>query len=44
MITARFDLNPVRVFELLVRLSQNYSVPVADIAAEVVARGSGRRR
>jgi hypothetical protein len=43
MVMERFGINAVQAFELLVRLSQNSNTRVADIAAEVVARGPDRR-
>ncbi len=40
MIMERFDVGAVRAFELLTRLSQNTNRRVADIAEELVSRGS----
>ncbi|MBD0322586.1 MAG: GAF and ANTAR domain-containing protein [Aldersonia sp.] len=39
-IMERFDVDAVRAFELLVKLSQNSNTRVIDIAAQIVARGS----
>jgi GAF domain-containing protein len=39
MIMERFDVDAVRAFDLLTRVSQNSNVRVADVAAEIVARG-----
>lgn len=39
-IMERFDVGAVRAFELLVKLSQDSNTRVADVAAEIVARGS----
>jgi GAF domain-containing protein len=41
MIMERFDVDAVRAFELLVRLSQTANTPVTDIAADLV-RGRAR--
>nr|WP_234787491.1 ANTAR domain-containing protein [Mycolicibacter sinensis] len=39
----RFDIDAVRAFELLKRLSQNLNVPLAEVAHQVVGRqGAGR--
>lgn len=43
MIMERFDVHPVQAFELLVKVSQNSNTRVADVAAEVVARGPDHR-
>ncbi len=43
MIMERFDVDAVHAFELLVKLSQNTNTPVANIAAEIIARGSHSR-
>lgn len=40
MIMERFHVDAVQAFELLVKLSQNSNTRVADIAAEIVARGA----
>ena len=40
MIMERFDVDAVRAFELLTRVSQNTNTPVANLAADIVARGS----
>ena len=39
MIMERFAVDAVRAFELLTNLSQNSNIPVAKIAADLVARG-----
>lgn len=39
IIMERFGVDSVRAFELLTRVSQNSNVRVADVAAEIVARG-----
>lgn len=39
MIMERFQVDAVRAFELLVRLSQNSNIRVAEIAEEIVSRG-----
>ncbi len=39
MIMERFDVDALRAFDLLTRVSQNSNVRVADVAAEIVARG-----
>lgn len=38
MLMERFDLDAVRAFELLKRLSQNMNTPLADVAQQVVGR------
>jgi ANTAR domain/GAF domain len=43
MIMERFDVDAVRAFELLTKLSQSSNIRVADVAAEIVARGSDSR-
>jgi GAF domain-containing protein len=40
MIMERFDVDAVRAFELLVRVSQNSNIRVAEVAEEIVSRGS----
>jgi AmiR/NasT family two-component response regulator len=40
MMIERFNVDAVRAFELLSRLSQNSNIPVAEVAEEMVARGS----
>jgi AmiR/NasT family two-component response regulator len=40
MIMERFAVDAVRAFELLTKLSQNTNIPLATIAADLVARGS----
>ncbi len=42
MIMERFDVDAVRAFELLTKLSQNTNRRVAEIAEELVARGPER--
>jgi AmiR/NasT family two-component response regulator len=44
MIMERFNVDAVRAFELLTRVSQNTNTPVANLAADIVARGSMRGR
>lgn len=44
MIIERFDVDAVRAFELLRRVSQNTNTPVAKLAADIVARGSTQGR
>lgn len=39
MIMERFNVDAVRAFELLVELSQSLNTRVAEVAAEIVARG-----
>ena len=41
-IMERFDVGAVRAFELMVKISQETNTRVADIAAQIVARGSDR--
>ena len=43
VIIQRYEVNAVRAFELLTRMSQNGNLSVSEIAQEVVARASGRR-
>jgi ANTAR domain/GAF domain len=43
MIMERFGVDPVRAFELLVKVSQNSNTRLAEVAAEVVARGPDHR-
>jgi hypothetical protein len=43
MIMERFGLDAVRAFELLVKMSQNSNTRLADLAAEIVARGPDHR-
>jgi GAF domain-containing protein len=40
MIMERFNVDAVRAFELLTRLSQNSNTRLSDIAAQIVARGA----
>lgn len=40
MIMERFDVDAVRAFELLKRLSQNSNTRITDIAEQIVSRGS----
>lgn len=40
MIMERFHVDAVRAFEILTRLSQNSNTRVADVAEEIVSRGS----
>lgn len=43
MLMERFDIDAVRAFELLKRLSQNMNVPLAEVAHQVVSRhGAGQ--
>ncbi|MDQ2626202.1 MAG: GAF and ANTAR domain-containing protein [Actinomycetota bacterium] len=43
MLMERFDLDAVRAFELLKRLSQNMNTPLAEVALQVVSRqGAGQ--
>ncbi|OBG25307.1 GAF and ANTAR domain-containing protein [Mycobacterium sp. 852002-51057_SCH5723018] len=44
MIMERFDVDAVRAFELLKTVSQSTNTPVADLAADLVARGSSSHR
>jgi AmiR/NasT family two-component response regulator len=39
MIMERFDVDAVRAFELLTRLSQDSNTKLAKVAEEIVARG-----
>jgi GAF domain-containing protein len=43
MLMERFNVDAVRAFELLTRLSQNSNTRIAEIAEEIVARGSEPR-
>ena len=43
MLMERFDIDAVRAFELLRRLSQEHNIPVARIAADIVAAGPEHR-
>jgi GAF domain-containing protein len=43
IIMERFGVDAVRAFELLVKVSQNSNTRVAEVAAEVVARGPDHR-
>jgi GAF domain-containing protein len=44
MIMQRFDVDAVRAFELLARVSQNSNTPLAAVAADIIARGGSRQR
>jgi hypothetical protein len=37
----RFDVDAVRAFELLKRLSQTSNTRLVEVAAQIVARGTG---
>jgi AmiR/NasT family two-component response regulator len=39
MIMERFDVDAVRAFELLTKLSQNSNIRLAEVAEEIVSRG-----
>ena len=39
MIMERFDVDAVRAFELLTKLSQNSNTRLATVAEEIVSRG-----
>jgi hypothetical protein len=43
MIMERFDIDAIRAFELLTKLSQDTNTPVRELAARVVEQGSGDR-
>lgn len=43
MLMERFDVDAVRAFELLARVSSNSNVPLAEIAERVVEKGSANR-
>jgi hypothetical protein len=44
MIMERFDVDALRAFELLRKLSQDSNTPLHQIARDIVARGTDRRR
>ncbi|MFC0454742.1 ANTAR domain-containing protein [Rhodococcus jostii] len=39
----RFDVDAVRAFEMLAKISQDSNTPVATVATRVVERGPDRR-
>jgi AmiR/NasT family two-component response regulator len=43
MIMERFDVDALRAFDLLRRLSQDSNTPLYQIARDLIARGSDRR-
>jgi transcriptional regulator with GAF, ATPase, and Fis domain len=43
MIMERFNVDAVRAFELLTRLSQDHNIPLREIAAQIVAHGPDQR-